>query len=215
MSESKFCSSCGAGLQNGESSVESSEIKGEVDSIPPPPPSFEHAEETVQSEVANPVDRTTENQLGDPQVESKKRRSVGGRILRTLIILAILVGGGWFAFEEFAPPEVRREFYESTGLENSSFVTESAMASYVEVVDVFSRQKLLENAWIVTGSLRNKHSSKSISTVELEFVFTDGSEFQTFNKIVNPESFAASVFRRKISGHKRGDLLRVRVVEAY
>jgi hypothetical protein len=213
--QSKFCSECGASLQTASSEARPPAFSPEQESVPPTLPKIEQQEEVTHIEPQRPVNYAPANQQGAAAVPLKKRRSTGGRILRTLIVVVILLGGGWLAFEKFAPPEIRRAFYESTGMGNSSFVTENAMASYIDVVDVFERQKLLENAWIVVGSLRNRHSTKSISTLELEFVFTDGSEFQTFSKSVNPEAFAASVFRRKIPGHKGGSFLRVRVVDAW
>jgi len=113
------------------------------------------------------------------------------------------------------PKSLGSEFHRGKEFVKSLNKEEVNLASYIELKDYTCKKRLLENTWIINGTLYNNHPSQAISWLKLKFVFTDGSEYQSFSKLVNPKATFFNPFRRKVYGHETAELEAIEIVEAY
>lgn len=125
---------------------------------------------------------------------------IGGIVVVGVIILAL--------FYFVVPNDQKKQIIQDLGIDESNpLVEEVAKAGYIEVEILTFRQNLNKTQWIINGLLRNTHPSKSMSTVELKFNFSDGSELSTVSGDLRPGRQFPVTFRRKIAGHSDAEFL--------
>jgi len=213
----KFCSNCGQAIvTQSQAGKASSQAAAGVN--PPPlnsPPKDIPPQSGPKVQPQTPPQAPPANARHQvPYTPKAKKKRRGGRIvLRVFIILFLLVGGAWFAFDRLVDPDVKREFYKESGLEGTG-VADTDMEAFINAYVISKREKLLENAWVINGTLKNTHTSKSVNTVVLQFQFSDGNSEVTISKYLGAEGIGAP-FRKKVSGHKGASFYRVKVIDAY
>lgn len=137
-----------------------------------------------------------------------------GKWLNRLIVIILILGLGALAFIYLLPKEAKKEFFEEIGIENSDFVKENALSSYVEI-DYQYRKNLMGNKWVINGTIWNTHNSAVIRQVKLKVNFSDGSEIVTINNKLNPDPVLRDIFEKRIPGHSGASFLGCEVIEAY
>lgn len=132
--------------------------------------------------------------------------------LRIVLITAVVIAIAILAFLKYADKDTKRKVFEETGIQDSKFVEENAIETFIATTEINARQKL-NGVWVISGWIRNTHKSQSISEVKIRFNFTDGSETEIFYKNLMPDGLGQP-FRTKISGHKDGNYLGYDIIEA-
>lgn len=147
------------------------------------------------------------------EVEKEKpARSGFFRFLKFVIIVIVFLIIAFVIFINYADKDTKREFFESIGIEDSDFVKDNAIETYVVTTEVFARQKL-NGVWIINGWMRNTHTSETISSIEIRFNFSDGSTTETIYKTLGPDG-TGQPFRIKIGGHRSAQYLDYNIIRA-
>jgi len=168
---------------------------------------------------ANPTleKETPKSNKPEPEIKKEvtpakpiKKRNVfplGLKVFGVLILLAII---GF----QFLSDHDKKSIYHELGIENSDFVKENVLGSYVEM-DFNVSKNLLGNKWVFTGTIWSTHSSAVIRRIKVQFNFSDGSETVILNKKLNPDAAFKDLFEKRIPGHSNARFIDYEVLGAY
>ena len=134
------------------------------------------------------------------------------RALKIILIVLAVLGLGVFLFLKFADKDTKRKIFEDMGIQDSEFVEEEAIETFIATTEITARQKI-NGVWVISGWIRNTHKSKTINSVTIRFNFSDGSSTERFIKTLNPDGLGQP-FRVKIDGHENGEFLNYDIIEA-
>ncbi len=113
----------------------------------------------------------------------------------------------------FLPDDVKREIYESMGIENSDFVKGNSLKSYVQVEN-FIENNTLGRKLSVKTMLFNEHRTATIHSVTLRYNFSDGSEDRRISVNIPPQNTLPRITNEKFNGRRKNTLRSVEVVSA-
>lgn len=162
--------------------------------------------DTVEKKVINELQQKEEIKKEERTiiikeiVKEKPKNSGFYSFLKFLIIIVILLAIAFVIFLNVADKDTKKKFFESFGAEDSEFVEDNAIETFLETTEVLARQKN-NGVWIINGWVRNTHTAKTINSVEIRFNFTDGSSTETIYKTLRPEGIGQP-FKIKIAGHE-------------
>ncbi len=169
-----------------------------------------------QTELSELVEEKSKSVPSNVIIESPtqtiviKEKSHFVRNLFLGLITIILIGAVVFIL---LPEETKRELYEGLGIENSDFVRENSLKSYVRVQN-YIENRTLGGKLAVKAMLYNDHPSATIRSVTLRYNFTDGSEDRKSNVNIPPGNSWAKVTNEKFSGRKKNSLRSIEVISA-
>jgi len=127
------------------------------------------------------------------------------RIFLVIIVLAIILVGGFYVFVNNVSDTSKKEFYKNSGIEDTGFLEDLDMSNFIYAVEVTNRNKLT-GGFVLNGTLENDHDSKSVSSIVLYFRFKDGSkEERTIYKNIGPGQL--KLFRITIDGKNKHDIV--------
>lgn len=134
------------------------------------------------------------------------------KIIGRIVVVLFLLG---LAFYFLVPNDKKREVLQGLGVdEDLPIVNEISKAGYVDCEVLTARQNFNGTQWIITGAIRNTHSSETLTSVEIKFVFSDGNEIRTVEGDLRPGRKLPVAFRKKIAGHSAADFLGTEVYSA-
>ncbi|NVK64923.1 MAG: zinc ribbon domain-containing protein [Flavobacteriales bacterium] len=206
------CLNCGVrqALKDDLGNKEIAEKEQQENSKETKKPSVEAAkEENVKSEKI--ASEKAAEPKSKPQVVYVQEEKKKGSVLRTLAIILASLLIFFVLLAVFLPNNVKRDLYQTLGIENSDYVKQNGLASYVEF-EAAQRETLFGKT-AITGTIRNNHPTATIRTTTLRFNFSDGSEDRQIYKVLPPNS-RVKLFNEKFNGHRNATLRSVEVIDA-
>lgn len=144
--------------------------------------------------------------------QEKEKKKYKGFKRFLFITLGLFIFG--FIVLQFLPKDAKKQLYEEFGIENSDFIKENALSSYVEM-QVGVSKNVWGNKWVISGKMWSTHPSAVIHKIKVRFDFSDGSETEIFNKTLNPDAIISNPILRKIPGHSNATYKGFEIIEAY
>ncbi len=147
---------------------------------------------------------------GADRKPKKKKKSLAGRIFKVIGILVVVIVGGFFLFNHFAPDDVKKEFYDAVGVDNPVLTDYTV---YVKITGTCN-QGVLKKKWHASGLVWSTHLDKAFSQVTVRFHFSDGYEDEIFYKDLSPNNaIQKKPWLASISGHKNAVFEYMEVVD--
>lgn len=169
----------------------------------------------VPKEENSKSEKTESKKVDEPKPKSQvvyvREEKKKGGVLRTLAIILASLLVFFVLLVVFLPNDVKRDLYRSLDIENSDYVKQNGLASYVQF-EAAQRETLFGKT-AITGTVRNNHPTATIRTITLRFNFSDGAEDRQIYKVLPPNS-RVKLFNEKFSGHRNATLRSVEVIDA-
>lgn len=129
------------------------------------------------------------------------------KIIGAIVVIGVI---GFFLFNQFAPDDVKKEFYESVGVDNP------AVTDYTVYVEIEGEcvKGLLGKKWQAAGVVWSTHTEKAFNQITIRFHFSDGYEDETIYKDLSPNNVVhKKPWTVSISGHKNATFNYMEVVD--
>ena len=169
-----------------------------------------------QTAIVDPEKVKQPNEPTKNKVENRTQTIVikeKSHFLRNLFFVVIgitLLGGLTFLL---LPEDVKRDLYQTMGIENSDFVRGNSLQSYVQI-ESFIENNTLGGKLAVKTILYNEHPTATIHFVTLRYNFSDGSEERRISVNIPPQNTLPRISIEKFNGRRKNTLRSVEVVSA-